>query len=106
MRSNWGNKRGLDTFLRKLRDAVDENTVFQLSTDAYPGYNQTVPAILGKQAHYGQIIKMYGVPNPNEVRYSAAECIGCKKDKKIGNPRSAVAVFVVVPVREPWIVKS
>ena len=74
------------TFLRKLRDAVDQDTAFQLSTDAFPGYNQTVPAILGHQAHYGQIKKIYGVPNPAEVRYSAAECIGCKKRKVIGNP--------------------
>ncbi len=74
------------TFLRKVRDAADSETVFQFSTDAWPGYNQTVPAILGNQAHYGQIQKIYGVPNPNEVRYSAAECIGCKKKKIVGNP--------------------
>ena len=48
------------TFLRKVRDAVDPETVFQLSTDAFPGYNQTVPAILGRQAHYGQVIKTSG----------------------------------------------
>ena len=74
------------TFLRKIRDAVDQDTEFQLSTDAFAGYNKTVPAILGRQAHYGQIKKIYGVPNPNEVRYSAAECIGCKKKKVVGNP--------------------
>ncbi|MFZ1699812.1 MAG: hypothetical protein WBO10_06735 [Pyrinomonadaceae bacterium] len=74
------------TFLRKIKSAVDQDTAFQFSTDAWPGYNQTVPAILGNQAHYGQIKKIYGVPNPNEVRYSAAECIGCKKTKKVGNP--------------------
>ena len=74
------------TFLTKIRNAVDENTVFQISTDAYAAYKNTVPAVLGRQAHYGQIIKMYGVPNPAEVRYSAGECIGCKKKKIVGNP--------------------
>ena len=74
------------TFLRKIKNAVDPDTVFQISTDAFPGYNQTVPAILGRQAHYGQIIKSYGVPNPAEARYSPAECIGCRKTKKVGNP--------------------
>ncbi len=74
------------TFLRKVRNAVDKDNAFQLSTDGYPGYNQTVPAVLGQQAHYGQVQKMYGAPNPNEVRYSAAECIGAKKKKLIGNP--------------------
>ncbi len=74
------------TFLRKIREAVDQDTEFQLSTDAFPGYNQTVPMILGRQAHYGQIVKSYGVPNPAEARYSPAECIGCRKTKKVGNP--------------------
>ncbi len=74
------------TFLKKIRSAVDQETVFQISTDAWSGYNKTVPAVLGGQAHYGQIIKMYGTPNPNDVRYSAGECIGCKKTKKVGNP--------------------
>jgi transposase-like protein/IS1 family transposase len=74
------------TFLRKIRNAVRPETEFQLSTDAWPGYNQTVPAILGRQAHYGQIIKTYGVPNPDQARYSPAECTGCRKTKKLGNP--------------------
>lgn len=74
------------TFLRKVRNAVDQDTEFQISTDAWPGYNQTVPAILGRQAHYGQVKKIYGVPNPAEVRYSAAECIGARKRKITGNP--------------------
>ena len=74
------------SFLTKVRDAIHPETVFQISTDAYPGYYKTIPAILGKQAHYGQIIKSYGMPNPAEVRYSAAECIGCKKKKVLGNP--------------------
>lgn len=72
-------------FLRKLRNAVDEETIFQLSTDAFPGYNQTVPAILGRQAHYGQIIKTYAA-SQNETRYSPATCTGCKKKKRFGNP--------------------
>lgn len=84
------------TFLKKIRSAVDQETVFQISTDAWPGYNNTVPAILGNQAHYGQIIKMYGVPNPADVRYSAGECIGCKKTKKVGNPnRKNISTSIV-----------
>lgn len=74
------------TFLRKIRSAVDQDTTFQISTDAFPGYKNTVPLILGRQAHYGQIIKTYGVPNPAEARYSPAECIGARKKKVLGNP--------------------
>jgi transposase-like protein/IS1 family transposase len=73
-------------FLRKVRNAVSPDCEFQISTDGFPGYNHTVPAVLGHQAHYGQIIKQYGTPNPDEVRYSPAECIGCKKTRKHRNP--------------------
>jgi IS1 family transposase len=74
-------------FLKRLRNAVSQDAVFQLSTDSFPGYNQTVPAILGNQVHYGQITKTYGMaPSLAEARYSPAECIGCKKTKKLGNP--------------------
>ncbi len=73
------------TFLRKLRDAVDQDTVFQLSTDAFPGYKNTVPMVLGRQAHYGQIIKTYAATQ-DITRYSPAACTGCKKKKIVGNP--------------------
>lgn len=72
-------------FLRKVRNAVGEETVFQLSTDAFAGYNKSVPAILGRQAHYGQIIKTYATVQ-DETRYSPAACTGCKKTKRVGNP--------------------
>ncbi len=74
------------TLLRKIRSAVDQDTEFQISTDAFPGYKNTVPAILGRQAHYGQVIKTYGTPNLAEARYSSAECTGVKKRKVLGNP--------------------
>lgn len=73
------------TFLRKIRDAVSEDTEFQLSTDAFGGYKNTVPAILGRQAHYGQVIKTYAALQ-DETRYSPAACVGCKKKKMLGNP--------------------
>lgn len=73
------------TFLRKIRGAVEPGVEFQISTDAFPGYKHNVPIIL-QQSHYGQVVKRYGTPNPNEIRYSAAECIGAKKKKIVGNP--------------------
>lgn len=72
-------------FLQKIRGAVDAETVFQFSTDAFNGYDLTVPAVLGRQAHYGQIIKTYAALQ-DETRYSPAACIGCKKTAKVGNP--------------------
>ena len=74
-------------FLEKVYKAVDGGTKwFQISTDGWKGYDHTVNEVLGSKAHYGQIVKMYGTPNPAEVRYSAAECIGCKKRVVSGRP--------------------
>ncbi|HLA96366.1 MAG TPA: IS1 family transposase [Pyrinomonadaceae bacterium] len=74
-------------FLEKVYNAIDGGTKqFQISTDGWKGYDHTVNEVLGAKAHYGQIIKMYGAPNPAEVRYSAAECIGCKKRTVSGRP--------------------
>ena len=74
-------------FLEKIYKAVDGGTKwFQISTDGWKGYDHTVNEVLGSKAHYGQIVKMYGTPNPDEVRYSAAECIGAKKRTVAGRP--------------------
>ncbi len=78
------------TFLEKVYAAIDGGTnQFQISTDAFRGYDHTVNEVLGTKAHYGQIVKMYGTPNPSEVRYSPAECVGCKKRTVFGNPIKA-----------------
>jgi transposase-like protein/IS1 family transposase len=74
------------TFLRKIRNAVDQDAEFQISTDAFPGYKHAVPRVLGGQAHYGQVIKTYGTVNPMEARYSPADCTGVKKRKMHGSP--------------------
>lgn len=74
-------------FLEKIYQATEGATnQFQISTDGWKGYQHTVQEVLGMKGHYGQIVKMYGTPNPEEVRYSAAECIGAKKRTVFGNP--------------------
>jgi len=74
-------------FLEKIYQAIDGATNrFQMSTDGFKGYDHTVNEVLGTKADYGQIIKLYGKPNPDEIRYSAADCIGIKKRTICGNP--------------------
>ncbi|MEQ1762014.1 MAG: IS1 family transposase [Pyrinomonadaceae bacterium] len=74
-------------FLEKFYQAIDGGTKqFQMTTDAWPGYNHTVNEVLGMKAHYAQLVKQYAAPNPNEVRYSPAECTGAKKRVMFGNP--------------------
>lgn len=82
-------------FLQKIRGAVDPDTMFQLSTDSFPGYNETVEMVLGRQAHYGQIVKKYAAQQ-DETRYSPAACIGCRKKRKFGNPdRKNISTSIV-----------
>lgn len=77
-----------EIFLDKVYHAVDNGTDsrYQVSTDAFKGYEHSVNEILGARADYGQIIKLYNKPNANEVRYSAGDCIGIKKRVICGNP--------------------
>lgn len=73
-------------FLEKLYAATEPTKRFQMSTDGFRGYDHTVNEVLGTKADYGQVVKIYGKPNPDEIRYSAADCIGIKKRAICGNP--------------------
>ena len=73
-------------FLEKIYAATEPTKRFQMSTDAFKGYDHTVNEVLGTKADYGQVVKIYGKPNPDEIRYSAADCIGMRKKVICGNP--------------------
>lgn len=47
--------------------------------------NAGIGGHLGRQAHYGQIVKTYAAVQ-DKTRYSPAACTGCKKKKIPGNP--------------------
>ncbi len=61
-------------------------THFQLTTDGFGAYPDAVSYSLGTRVDYGQVIKMFGVAEGDERRYSPAECIGIKKKAVIGRP--------------------
>jgi transposase-like protein/IS1 family transposase len=73
-------------FLEKLSEAIEPTKRFQMSTDAFRGYDHTVNEVLGTKADYGQIIKVFGKGAQDESRYSPAPCIGIKKRVICGNP--------------------
>lgn len=73
-------------FLEKLYAATELTKRFQMSTDGFRGYDHTVNEVLGTKADYGQVIKIYGNPNPDEVRYSSGNVIEIIKKKICGNP--------------------
>jgi len=74
------------TFLHKVKAAINPDEQFQVSTDSFNGYTNSVPLVLGQQAHYGQIRKFYGTPNPDEVRYSGGTCIAAIRKPMYGYP--------------------
>jgi transposase-like protein/IS1 family transposase len=76
-------------FLDKLYAATETTKRFQMSTDAFKGYDHTVNEVLGTKVDYAQIIKLYRASRPDEARYSPSECIGIKKKVICGNPDKA-----------------
>ena len=73
-------------FLEKLYAATEPTKRFQMSTDAFRGYDHTVNEVLGTKVDYAQIIKLYRASRPDEARYSPSECIGIKKKVVCGSP--------------------
>lgn len=61
----------------------------QLTTDGHRAYLEAVPGVFGVEIDYAQLVKVYGAERVGEARYSPPECVGCKKDKIIGNPDKA-----------------
>lgn len=59
----------------------------QLTTDGGGWYLSAVPDAFGMDVDYAQLIKIYGAgPEGPEVRYSPAECIGCRSEVISGEP--------------------
>ena len=63
-------------------------TRFQLSTDAFKPYRDTVDRIWGNEIDYGQVVKSYvQTAEENERRYSPPRIIRTTKEVISGNPK-------------------
>ena len=72
-------------FTEKLAQATEGS--FQITTDGFRPYQDAVVLSLGAQGvEFAQLVKMYASSPEGEIRYSPAECIGCKKIPVLGNP--------------------
>ncbi len=72
-------------FTEKLAAATEGS--FQITTDGFKPYQDAVVMSLGVQGvEFAQLVKLYSATPEAEVRYSPAECIGCKKVPIFGNP--------------------
>jgi len=75
-------------FTEKLAAATEGP--FQITTDGFKPYQDAVVMSLGVQGvDFAQLVKMYAATPEGEVRYSPAECIGCKALPIFGNPDRA-----------------
>lgn len=57
--------------------------IAQLTTDGFIGYPDAVREAFGDEVNYAQLIKVYHAQK-GEIRYSPAECVGCRKEYVIG----------------------
>jgi len=60
----------------------------QLTTDGHKMYLTAVPDAFGNQIDYAQLVNIYG-NDPEEKRYSPAQCLGTQRIGVIGNPDDA-----------------
>lgn len=61
----------------------------QLTTDGLKAYLTAVETAFGSDIDFATLIKLYGVPEGTEKRYSPAVCIGCESHTITGNPDPA-----------------
>lgn len=75
-------------FCRKLNRATFGR--FQLSSDAFNGYENAVKWTLNAKVDYGQVVKQYGdTTREDQRKYSPANIIACRKQKISGQPDMA-----------------
>ncbi|MFN0277480.1 MAG: IS1 family transposase [Pyrinomonadaceae bacterium] len=61
----------------------------QLTTDGHRPYLEAVESAFGGDIDYAQLVKIYGASESkqDQIKYSPAECVGCKKVVVTGTPR-------------------
>ncbi len=62
------------------------NNRVQLTSDGHKAYLDAVESAFGSNVDYAMLIKLYGSDREGQVRYSPAECIGCRAVAIGGNP--------------------
>ena len=78
-------------FTEKLASATADHS-FQISTDGFTAYKDAVVLSLGaKRVDFAQVIKIYGILEGDEKRYSPSEVLETKKTVVFGNPDLRIA---------------
>lgn len=63
----------------------DGHSILSLTSDGHRPYLEAVESTFGGNVDYAQLVKIFG-PASVEGRYSAAECIGTRKEAIVGSP--------------------
>ena len=58
----------------------------QLTSDDLKLYIKAVDQAFAGDIDYAQLVKVYGIPNDGEKRYSPAVCLGCQSHAVMGDP--------------------
>lgn len=60
----------------------------QLTTDGHKPYLEAVESAFGGDIQYAQLVKIYGASpsKQDQIKYSPADCLGCKKVVVTGDP--------------------
>jgi IS1 family transposase len=75
----------VDKFIYDLKARLANRV--QLTTDGNRLYFHAIAGAFHDDIDYAVLMKLYGGnPKPGDTRYSPAECIGCEKRPKIGDP--------------------
>lgn len=72
------------SFTENLRHATNGN--FQINCDGFPCYVEAIEFSLGSTVDFAQIIKVFGIPEEGERRYSPSVVVDVKKIAVAGNP--------------------
>ena len=80
------NQTTTNVFIEGLRDAVEPNHRFQITTDGLTSYVSAISTTLGHRIDYAQIIKVYGSPREGEQCYSPATVESVQVVPVLGNP--------------------
>jgi IS1 family transposase len=78
------NSKTANAFMEDVASRMNKR--LQISTDGLRAYREATELAFGADVDYGQIVKVYGLENTDERRYSPPEVVSSEKTIVSGNP--------------------
>jgi transposase-like protein/IS1 family transposase len=78
-----------DIFIEGLRDAIRPGCNFQITSDGFAPYKNSIPDTFGNRVDYAMLIKVYKAAPEGERKYSPAEVASVEVVPVCGNPDPA-----------------